>query len=145
MKKIIIIVLCLTSVLFAGCSDVQKNADNDKNVSEDNEINNNEDITFSTGIYPDKDWDEESWGVYEGDVIPNKDVAIKIANAIFDELYKDSSIQNYVPQTVFFDEEDDFWLISFWEEEREEFVLGGCVSIAIQKKDGKVLRVWMSD
>ncbi|MBQ3084049.1 MAG: hypothetical protein IJC46_01175 [Clostridia bacterium] len=41
-------------------------------------------------------------------------------------------------------EKDEVWLVSFWKE-TEEITVGGDCSIAIQKSDGKVLRIWFGE
>jgi len=79
--------------------------------------------------------------VHNGDVIPNEECAMAVASSIFNHMEKSANTQNYIPQIVLFDEEDDVWIVSFWEDSTS-MMLGGDCSIALQKKDGKVLSIW---
>ena len=47
---------------------------------------------------------------------------------------KSEETQEYVPQSIFYDEKDEIWIVSFWKESNET-TLGGDCSIAIQKAD----------
>lgn len=131
MKKFVIISLCVAIMMIAGCNEIQNDGDENMNVE------------FQTGIYHDKDWNEPI-GTYQEDVIPSKEVALKVAVQIFEGMQKSSSAQKYVPQSVFFDEQDEVWIVSFWEQ-TDEMVAGADCSIALQKADGKVLRIWFGE
>ena len=98
---------------------------------------------FESGSYPDKNWGE-AVGSYAGAVVPDKEVAVEVAKDIFNGIEKSDDAQKYIPQAVFYDEQDEIWIISFWGETNES-TLGGDCSIAIQKKDGKVLRIWFGE
>lgn len=100
-------------------------------------------VDFEAGIFFDKHWDE-TVGTYEGAVVPNKETAIEVAKSIFNGMEKNNDAQQYVPQTVFYDEQDGIWIVSFWKESNE-IIVGGDCSIAIQKEDGKVLRIWYGE
>jgi len=76
-------------------------------------------------------------------IVPDEATAIAIAAAIIKGLANDEDVQEYLSQTtVFYDEADEIWIVSF---APEEIRLGGSISIAIQKKDGKVLRAWTGE
>ena len=101
-------------------------------------------VKYESGIFYDKNW-SETIGTYSGGAaIPNEQVALKIAKAIFDGIEKNKDAQEYVVQSVFYDTQDDIWIVSFGKNS-DQVTLGGDCNIAIQKKDGKVLRIWFGE
>lgn len=88
-------------------------------------------------------------GTYNGAVIPNKECAVAVAEAIFNNMEKSERSRNYTQQSVSFDEDNQIWIVSFWEptnlESSNIITLGNDCSIAIQKADGKVLRIWFGE
>ena len=135
MKKqiMLLVVLVLGLILSSACAHSKK--------TENNEVNNM--VKFESGNYFNKDWSETA-GNYRGVVVPNKETALNIAQAIFSGLEKSKEMQDYIPQSVFYDEQDEIWIVSFWKESNQ-ITLGGDCSIAIQKSDGKVLRIWFGE
>lgn len=103
-------------------------------------------INYKIGIYHDKNWTVEV-GTYQGDAIPNEEVAVMVATQIFNGMDKNIAERAYIPQQVFYDEEDEVWIVSFWPkiEEAGLITVGSGCSIAMQKKDGKVLRIWFGE
>ena len=93
--------------------------------------------------YPNKNW-EDSVGTYTQDVIPNKESAVEVASAIYRHLSIASEEQSYTPQAVFYDKTDRIWIVSFSDASKKDTVGGDC-SIALQQKDGKVLRIWFGE
>ena len=125
MKRIIVLFFAIISIVSAiGCTNTKKNE--------------TDAIDFQSGIYSNKNWDVKDAGTYEKAVVPDKETAIKIAEAIFDGMEKSKSAERYVPQTIFYDEQDEIWIVSFWED-RPENIAGADCSIAIRKADGKVM------
>ena len=103
-----------------------------------------ESIAFDSGIYFDKNWDSNV-GTYYGSVVLDKECAIAIATAIHDTL-PDKEKEYRVPSSVFFDEEDDIWIVCFSRPTSEGvYWLGGDCCIALQKSDGKVVRIWYGE
>lgn len=100
-------------------------------------------VNFKTGNYFNKDWNE-TCGTYKEAVVADKETAIKIAEAIFNGMEKNKETQGYVAKSVFYDEYDEIWIVTFGKNS-EEIVLGGDCSIAMQKSDGKVLRIWFGE
>lgn len=129
-KNSILLAALIMLLLLIGCRGEQNDS-------------GNMNVEFQTGIYYNKEW-EQTAGTYQGDVIPNEEVAVKVAIQVFEGMKKSSKAQNYGPQSVFYDEQDEVWIVSFGEPSEEESVGGGC-SIAIQKEDGKVLRIWYGE
>lgn len=104
----------------------------------------NDMIKYESGNFHDKNW-SETIGTYSGEaVIPDEETALKIAKAIFDGMEKSKEAQEYVPQSVFYDNQDEIWIVSFWKNSNQ-LILGGECNIAMQKKDGKVLRIWFGE
>lgn len=128
MKKAIILLISIILVLLTACGKTEGGKDM---------------VQFKSGIYHDKNWGEIV-GTYKGEIVSNEKTAIEIAKAIFEGMEKSEEVQKYVPQSVFYDEQDEVWIVSFWKDSKE-ITLGGDCSIAIQKKDGKVLRVWFGE
>lgn len=104
----------------------------------------NDMIKYESGDFYDKNW-SETIGTYIGKaVIPDEETALKIAKAIFDGMGKSKEVQEYVPQSVFYDNQDEVWIVSFGKNSNQ-ITLGGECNIALQKKDGKVLRIWFGE
>lgn len=128
-RTLVVFVIVLSAVFCSGCGNSKK--DNDT-------------IKYESGNYQDKNWSETSGTYSGGAVIPDEETALKIAKAIFDGMEKSKDTQEYVPQSVFYDIQDEIWIVSFGKKSNQ-FTLGGDCSIAMQKKDGKVLRIWFGE
>lgn len=131
MKRILLLLLpiILGIALLSACETPKK---------EKNDM-----VKFQSGNYFNKDW-SETVGTYKKAAVPNKKAALEIAQAIFNGMDKSEETQEYVPQSIFYDEQDEIWIVSFWKDSNE-ITLGGDCSIAIQKADGKVLRIWFGE
>ena len=125
-KVALIIVACVCGVLTVGCNK-----------------NDGVKVLLESGYCDNIDWDDP-FGTYQEDVIPNEQVAVNVAIQIFDGISKDSYEEKYIPQLVVFDESCEVWIVTFWPDQSDtnEVTVGGDCNIAIQKKDGKVLRIW---
>ena len=125
------VTIIFSLVLFSACISIE----------EENDM-----IKYETGIYNDKNWNE-TIGTYDEAVISNEKTALEIAVAIFDGMKKFKDSERYIPQSVFYDVQDEIWIVTFGEEQKHSdiFIVGGGCNIAIQKKDGKVLRVWFDE
>lgn len=130
MRRILVVfVIVLSMISCSACGKSQKE---------------NDMIKYESGTFYDKNW-SESIGTYSGKaVIPDEETALKIAKAIFDGMEKSKEVQEYVPQSVFYDVQDEVWIVSFWKSSNK-ITLGGDCNIALQKKDGKVLRIWFGE
>ena len=100
-------------------------------------------IKYQAGNYYDKNW-HDTVGTYTGAAIPDKETAVEVAKAIFSGMDTSENMRRYVPKYIFYDEKDEIWIISFGEDS-DEITLGGDCSIALQKTDGKVLRIWFGE
>ena len=137
MKKMLLLLISLL-VLLVGCTEQFKQSrqaeSSKQSAHEENEID------FRTGIYYEKFWDTERLEDSDYCVIPDEEAAVKIATAIYQEL----PIRTYAAQAVFYDEEDEVWIVKFYypiPETGPAPTDQPVHSIALQKKDGKVLSI----
>lgn len=123
-------------ILITSCNKQQSDTEEDFSMN----------LEFKRGIFYNKNWDEKA-GTYQQDVIPDEHTAIKVAIQIFNGMKKNSKMEKYVPQSVFYDENDEIWIVSFWEEKEvdEMLTVGDDCSIAMKRKDGQVLRIWFGE
>ena len=130
MRQIVLEFLIVLSMIFCSACE---------NSKKENDM-----IIYDSGNYHDKNW-SEAIGTYSGKaVIPDEKTALKIAKVIFDGMEKSKEVQKYVPKFVFYDNQDEIWIVSFCENSHQ-LTLGGDCNIALQKKDGKVLRIWFGE
>lgn len=104
---------------------------------------NEKSILYQSGVYDNKNWDDPV-GTFQGDLIPDRESAIAVAEAIFTSSIQTKSTQNYIPVHVFYDEQDAVWIVCFMNPANKNTVGEDC-NIALQKKDGKILRVWFGE
>lgn len=130
------ILLIMSIILITGCNKSQSDKERETLVN----------IELEKGVFYDKDWDEKV-GTYQQDVIPDKETAIQVATQIYNGMEKNSREEKYIPQSVFFDEIDEIWIVSFWEEkgDNEMLTVGADCSIALKKSNGQVLRIWFGE
>lgn len=100
-------------------------------------------IQYDEGTYASKDW-SETVGTYTYDVVNTKETAIEMAVAVYNGMDKSNDMSDLTPTSVFYDKQDEIWIVSFSKKSEKDTVGGDC-SIAIQKKDGKVLRIWFGE
>lgn len=127
MKKCIAISVLLLSLLLSSCA----------NDTSDQEIQ------FEEGIFYDKNWSDTA-GTYTGNVVESKETAVAIATAVYNGMRKSQSMSNLTPQSVFFDSQDEIWIVTFGTDGKKNAAGGDC-SIAIQKQDGRILRIWFGE
>ena len=100
-------------------------------------------IQYKSGIYSNKNWDDTTGTYKEGAVIPDAETAVSVATSIYDGMKKSKAEQEFVPQSVFYDETDEVWIVCFFDSNLD--MPGMDCKIAIQKVDGKVLRIWFGE
>lgn len=127
MKKCIAISVLLLSLLLSSCA----------NDTSDQEIQ------FEEGIFYDKNWSDTA-GTYTGNAVESKETAVAVTTAVYNGMRKSQSMSNLTPQSVFFDSQDEIWIVTFGMDGKENVVGGDC-SIAIQKQDGRILRIWFGE
>lgn len=97
-------------------------------------------ITYKTGTF--KDYNKKSNVIYEDVAIPDKETAIAIAIAIFKTIPKTANTQEYIPQEVFFDTENEVWIVTFANTNPQNKSEKGRWRIALNKEDSSVYLVW---
>lgn len=143
MKRIFIISLFV--MMLMGCTN-QPSRSNEEIVKDEVKMN----VTYSSGVYHDKNWDDET-GTYTKNVVPNAETAAAIASAIFAAMDKTTVEDAFTLQNVFYDEVDGLWIISFGESIPDDIrnssvvQVGYSCSIAIKEADGTVLRIWFGE
>lgn len=131
-KKFLIIFLLLSFMLI-GCAS-SKNDSNRSDLT----------ISYKSGAFWDKNWDSDI-GTYTGVAIPNEECAIAVASAIYNAIPGEDD-EGRVPTGVFFDEEEEIWIVSFGRlPYNGVYFLGGDCSIALRKADGQVVRIWFGE
>lgn len=130
MKKALLLLAVVLLLVAPACSE--------------NATKNYAEIPYREGVYDYTSWDETT-GTYTEDVLPDRETAVAVATQIFDGMNKSPSAQEYTPQSVFYDEQNAVWIVSFWQESDDKTVVGSDCSIALQKKDGRVLRIWFGE
>lgn len=144
------VVILLSLTFCAACENTQKDNTEIKKGNAEIKYESWQDIIeYETGQFYNKNWNE-TFGTYNKKaVIPDKETAIKAAQAIFDGMEKSEKVQEYVPQYVFYDNQDEVWIVAFWkrldENTSDMVTVGEDCCIALQKKDGKVLRIWFEE
>ena len=98
---------------------------------------------FDSGVFDDKDWDSKI-GTYDGDIVTDADIAKGIASIVLKKLQNEGMAIGYKEHSVFYDNQDCFWVISYAENE-DIWTDGGDLSVAIQKSDAAILRVWFGE
>ena len=102
----------------------------------------NDDVACYMGTYWDKNW-EETFYTYTGDPISDTGTAIAVATAIFNGMIKSDKGPDWVPQSVFYDEPDEIYIVSFCAD--SDMPTYNDWNIAIRKQDGKVMRIWSTE
>ena len=139
MKKALLLLMSLL-LLLAGCAEQDPQIQQSKSI--DQVEHDKSEIDYRTGIYYEKFWETECLEDSDYCVIPDVEAAVKIATAIYHEL----PISTYPAQSVFFDEEDEVWIVKFYAPIPETGPAATdqpVHSIALQKKDGKVLSIYV--
>ena len=95
-------------------------------------------------IYDNKDW-ENMDGYIDEICIPDKNMAINIASAILERFKNEGLFINYIAQTVFYDTQDKIWVVSFWENEKKDFIKGGDFCIALKAENSQVIKIWCGE
>ena len=130
----------LTLILLSGCSNNEHSGASSDNQAKESLTTSSYTVkgSFRSGTYLYKDW-KKMEGTYKDDIVPDQKSAEIIAQAIFETIREDNPWEKY----VFYDEEDETWIVSFGEDKGISYD-GRNLDIALQKKDGKILRIWLT-
>mgnify|MGYP000202249017 CR=1 FL=1 len=154
MKKIIILLFVevLIFFLFISCDNTENysidkaqvynsNVESINDSKSDIKDNQQLEVINMPGCYHDLGWDDlNEFPSYENDVIPDAKTAVEVTTAIFNNMIKSEDRQDHIPVGVFYDEKLELWIVSY--NEGSGNIIGGDCSIAIQKKDGRIERIW---
>lgn len=150
-KWTVVLILILAVLTLVGCSRTGNNGHSEKGASEsdpsitegDSSITEGEpsrEIDYQEGVY--SKYYGEMWDSAEAEgsenKVPDKETAIAIACEEFERL-RTRNENGYVLTGVFFDTEDEVWVVDFG---LEVPIPGACFSIAISKQNGKILNAW---
>ena len=130
MKRMLLLTLCLF-VLLSGCAVQEEIAETEPEIS------------FRTGTGWDQFWNTEEGFAERVDdcVVPDKEAAVRIATAI----YRESPIYTYAPQSVFYDEAEEVWVVEFYTPIPDSGPVATdqpVHAVAIRKADGRVLGIF---
>lgn len=131
MKRKLSLAMCML-MLLAGCNKQIAQTRQPEQVKNE--------VEYKTGVYRSRFWEAESIEDSNYCVIPDEEAAVKIATAIYQEL----PIHTYTAQSVFYDEKDEVWIVKFHFPIPESGPVATDLpvhTIALQKKDGKVLSI----
>ena len=130
MKKITVLALIPAMLLMtlAGCTQAQKEAKQAKKAEQ------------LQAFYA-ENWNEDG-GCYEEDVLPTKEAAEAVAQQIFDNIKGTGMKKHVVIYTTYY-EAQNAWMVLFGEPwiKGEMVKLGGEYTIALNKTDGRVMRI----
>lgn len=137
-KIILGILICL---LVSACTTFHNNEkiDDINNVS--SLLESDIEVFFDSGTFYNKNWEDEL-GTYEGSVIPDQETAEDVALSIYKNIQKQYKL-DLILKSVFYDDVDEIWIVSFGNKDINYDGLS--CSIAMQKIDGKVLRIWFDE
>ena len=154
MKRYVCLIICfMVVVLFISCKSDIKNES--KHVTTTPTIDDKETIIISDGLIKydvsgvelidyDSYYSDGSGIVLQTDAIPNEEIAVKVARDIYNGIRSEAE-EEYVPQNVAYDEEKAVWVVEFYPEQDYSSgfaTLTDSFFIALQKSDGKVLKMW---
>ena len=144
MKKYLVFILLAVFIAFclsACCGCGGATCSPSKNSSDEDNIP----AFIESGVFSEKYWDDPALS-YDFVAVPDANVALEIAEAVFDT-FKDKgygAVSGQTPQSIFFDTEDEVWIVSFDEKQTgDDLSVDGAFNIAIQKSDGRVLTMWI--
>ncbi|MGM9643494.1 MAG: hypothetical protein ACI3X1_00225 [Eubacteriales bacterium] len=147
-RSVFLLFTFIVLFLLFGCTTIDNGETKE---SGEGSVTNKEEATtysYSEGIYPGKDWADVTAGSENPDtssgdaIVPNKETAISIADKAFEEVKLSGICQSYVLQGVFYDTEDNIWVVYFGEDSE---IPGSCYNIAISKATGEIIKMWASE
>lgn len=153
MKKLFLFLLVMIITAFlSACGEERATKSSAQNFMVAAESAESSDDESSILFVPRGDWWNDDWVnpglIYTEAVVPNKETALKVAQAVYDSLDAEYRDSRFIPRTVFYDDTDEVWTISFGRNPDDidppdgSTFVGPSTVIAIQKSDGKVLRIW---
>ena len=136
MKKLVLCILLLV-VTLSGCQNNQAKEDIQKETTN---------IKTEQGVYKNKEWDSFEFPI-TAECVPDSETAIAVAEIILSNLQEQGYFPDYKTQSVFYDTEDNIWIVSFGDSSITETtaIAGSSFSIAIAKDDGRIIKMWVGE
>jgi hypothetical protein len=128
---------------FSNKSNREAESSSDINFAS-HEADSSSDISFSSGVYFNPIWREKEKQVGEVDIVcvPDKETAVQISDIVLKNLQNDGHFKDYVLISVFYDETDEVWIVSYAEDTEQ---CGNSCSVAISAKTAEILRIWAGE
>lgn len=133
MKKLtILFMLCLLLTLISGCD----NTNTDVN-------SKGEFLGYVTGDYYDRDYYDSNYGIYPGEFEIDEELALDIGNSVIKSLCGDNEDDilektEFVVYKIKEDVDKDVFVVGRWYPDR----MGEGYYVAINKRDGAILKIW---
>ena len=92
----------------------------------------------------DEEWNDETFNISFVRCVPDKETAIKIADAVVDALKKEKpSWEPGKLSFVSYEPDRGVWIVTYQEPDWNPFAtkVGGCVSVYISETDGRVIKI----
>ena len=138
MKKVklfLSLILVFSTFILNGCHQTHNNCKQEDAINLESPEN---EVEYREGVYHDKKWETPKAG--ESDYsAADKETAVSIACAEFKKLQQGGVGKNFVLRGVFFDTEDEVWIVYF---SPEPLIPGSAYNIAISKQSGEILNMW---
>ena len=98
-------------------------------------------VSVSVGVYDNKDWDNMQPDTVDDICVPDAITAVSVAKSLMERVQRDLYFPNAVPVDVFFDTEDQIWIVCFSDLLPNE--AGEGFNIAIRKDNAEVVKMWV--
>ena len=163
MKKffmfLLIFLIALNMFILSSCSQGKASSTDEKHNAQTGEVsatkgsnptNNSviDSFEYEAGYFHNKNW-ADTVGTYIGPAVPDKETALYIAQAVFNGMGRNNEENQFDSGSIFYDESDEIWIVTFFPSSNQlpegVVIAGGGYSIAIQKSDGKILRIWSGE
>lgn len=154
LKRCMILYLTIFLIVIAsvGCSDgVLDNSIDDTVKHEVTLVEDRGDYTYEEGVHGHRPWNATRIRIINAlphsqrKVVSIAEQAIALATDQIDQ-QSNGGASMYTLFFVFYDTKDQVWIVSYMLPGLEPgTVLGGCVSVAIAKNNGKVLEIWTGE
>lgn len=148
-SKYVILVIVFAVIAGTGISLISNKSNREAESSSDInfascEADSSSDITFSSGVYFNPIWREEEKQVGEVDIVcvPDKDTAVQISDIVLKNLQNNGHFKDYVLFSVFYDETDEVWIVSYADDPEQ---CGDDCSVAISAKTAEILKIWAGE
>ena len=145
MRRTMIIMIAIMFIMCMSACKIKDIEQNNNAPVTTPETGNEENLNISELPYEEGKWKNKDWDKielpFEEICIPDKETAIQITSAFVKAFQHKKLFINYKPQSVFYDIEDEIWIVSFCEGD----VPGASLTIAIRKDNAEVVKMWLGE